>query len=319
MTSRRSFLVAGVLAALAIREARVQARSAKIGILGPVPMARSVYAPGIVQRLAELGYSDVEYRSSNGQPELYAKQARELIALKCELIFALGAELPARALQDARAPMPIVFLAIDYDPLEKGIVASLRKPDRNTTGVYVPQGGLVTKRMEIMREVVPKARAVLVLADIFSRDQLGAARHAADSARFRLIEVEFASQPYDYRSAFERGRKDGVEAFVSLASPVFSRDRRIISELLMEHRLPGIGSTVGQAEQGFLLSFGTNVAKASRRTAEVGVRILQGARPSEIPVEQADEFELAINAATARALGVRIPESVMARATRMIP
>jgi putative ABC transport system substrate-binding protein len=295
-----------------------QSYSAKIGILGPVPIARSVYAPGVVQRFAELGYRDVEYRASDGRPEAYRQQAQELISLKCDLIIALGAELPARVLQDARAPVAIVFLAVDYDPVEKGIVASLRRPDRNTTGVYVPQTGLVTKRVQVMREVLPGARGLLVFADVFSHDQLSAVRHAAEQARFRLTVIEFSRQPYDYAGAIETGRREGAEAFVALASPVFARDRTTLSTLFAKHRMPGIGSTIGQAESGFLLSFGSSVAKVSRRTADVAVRILKGTRPADIPVEQADEFELVINARTAKALALKIPESVLARATRIV-
>jgi putative ABC transport system substrate-binding protein len=137
MTTRRQFLLASALGAIAPACAFAQARPAKIGILGPVALSRSVWAGPLVERLAELGYRDgagmtLEYRSADGFADRYVKQARELIELKCDLIFAIGAELPARALQDARALMPVVFLAVDYDPVEKGIVASLRRPDRKT-------------------------------------------------------------------------------------------------------------------------------------------------------------------------------------------
>lgn len=163
--------------------------------------------------------------------------------------------------------MPLIFLAVNYDPLERGLVGSLRRPDRNTTGVYLPQNEMVAKRVEIMREILPVARRFLVLADAFSKHQIAAAT---------------------------------------------------LSALALKLRLPTIGVVAQQVAAGFLLSLNADAAKATRRVAEIGARILKGAKPADIPVEQADEFELVINAKTARSLGVKIPESVMARATRII-
>ena len=315
---RRDFLFAGALGAIAPASVFAQGRPVKIGMLGPSPLKQSIYAPGIVRRLAELGYQDVEYRSAEGSVDLYVKQARELIDLKCDLIFAVGTEAPARALQDARSPAPMVFLAVSYDPVDKGIVSNLRRPDRNTTGVYVPQDALVAKRVEIMREVLPSARRFLVFADVFSQDQIGAARKAAERVRFQLTVTEFSKRPYDYAGAFDAGRKAKAEAFMALASPVFAVERAALAGLLVKYRLPSVGTSVAQADEGFLLGFSANVAKVSQRVAELGVRILKGAKPADIPVEQADEFELAVNAKTAKALGIKIPESVFARATRIV-
>jgi putative tryptophan/tyrosine transport system substrate-binding protein len=318
MTTRRQVLLAGALGALDIPRLHAQTKQAKIGVLGARSMAESVYAGGIVRSFAELGYRNIEYRSADGFPERYPKLARELIGLKCALIVAFGPEQPARALQDARSPVPIVILAVDYDPVEKAIVPSLRSPDRNTTGVYLPQHQMVAKRLELMREVLPSAQRFLVIADVFSRDQLAAARSAAKATGIRLTVIEFPGQPYDYPAAFEAARKEKAEALIGLASPVFAGDASAISGLALKHRLPSIGSTTQQAAKGYLLSFSADVAKATRRVAAIGVRILSGSKPETIPVEQADEFELAVNAMTVRALGLKIPESVMARATRIV-
>jgi putative ABC transport system substrate-binding protein len=320
---RRDLLLAGALGAI-MPAAVAQARKAvRIGMLGPTARQRSVYVGALVQSLADLGYRDgagmtLEYRASEGIAERYPDQARELIELKCDLIYALGPEAPARALQDARSPAPIVFLAVDYDPLEKGIVASLRQPDRNTTGIYIPQAALVVKRMEILRELLPRARSFLVLADVFSKDQVRPVRAAAEAAGIRLTVIEFTDHPYDFASAFEAGRKAKVEGMIGLASPVFPQRREEIVALLAKHRLPAVGSNPLQVEAGYLLTLGPHIGKTTRRAAEIGARILKGAKPSEIPVEQADEFELTVNAKTAKMLGVKIPESIMARATRII-
>lgn len=123
---------------------------------------------------------------------------------------------------------------------------------------------------------------------------------------------------YDYIPAFDSGRKQTVQAHVALASPVFASDAAALAPLLVKYRLPGAGTTVSQAEAGFLLSYSVDVAKVSRRAADIADRVLKGAKPAQIPVEQADEFELAINARTARMLEVKIPESILARATKII-
>jgi putative ABC transport system substrate-binding protein len=320
--NRRRFLLAGTLGALGIADARAQSRPKRVGILSPRPLSESVLTPNIVKRLDELGYRQgagmvLEYRSADGHADRFPKLARELIDARCDVIFAVGPEQAARALRDARPTMPIVFYANDYDPLEKGIVKSLSRPEGNITGVYVPQNALVVKRFEFMRETVPTARRFLVLSDPFTRDQLSAARKVAQAMGLHITAVEFARQPYDYAAAFESGRQVKVDALMVLTSPAFAAHWAVWVDLTEKHRLPGIGTSVF-AQNGLLLGYGAHPTKGSRRTAELGARILNGTKPVDIPVEQDDEFELVINAKTARTLGLKIPESVMARATRIV-
>lgn len=314
---RRDFVLYGGVCAIAPVTVFAQGQSPKIGVLAARPAHQSTYAPGVLRRLAELGYRDIVYRSADGFADRYPRLARELITAKCDVIFALGNEQSARALQDARSPVPVVFLAA-YDPVERGIVASLRKPDRDTTGIYLPQNALIGKRVEIIREVLPAARRLLVFADPFSRDQIVVARNAAETARMQLTLVEFPRQPYDFAGAFEKGRKEQTEAFMVLSSPVFAANAATMAALALKYRHPSIGTVVQHAETGFLISFNADAAKVSRRAADIGISILKGMKPGNIPVEQADEFELLLNAKTAKALGVKIPESVMARATRIV-
>jgi ABC-type uncharacterized transport system substrate-binding protein len=323
MTTRRQFLLASVCGASGFARAAVQPRAAKIGMLSARPLAESFYAAGVVKRLAELGYGEsagslFEFRSADLNVDRYPKLARELVEQKCDVIFAIGPVHTARSLRDARSPAPVVFLAVDYDPLEKGIVTSLARPAGNVTGVYVPQAELAAKRMQIMREVVPAARRFLVFVDEYSMDQMGAVRKAAAAARVELTVIEFSKLPHDFPGAFEAGRKAHVEGLIGLSSPLFAENAAALSALLVKHRLPGAASSVPYVEAGFLISYGADVGKVPRRAAEIGVRILKGAKPPDIPVEQADEFDLAVNAKTAKALGVKIPESVLARATRIV-
>jgi putative tryptophan/tyrosine transport system substrate-binding protein len=174
------------------------------------------------------------------------------------------------------------------------------------------------KRMQIMLEVAAGVHRLLVFSDVYSVEQLTAVRKAADAARVDLTVIEHSKPPYDYEAAFDSGRKAGAQAFVGLASPVMAADAARLAALLLKYRLPGAASSVPHAQAGFLLSYGPDVTKVPRRAADIGDRVLKGIKPTAIPVEQADEFELAINGRTARTLAIRIPESILARATKII-
>lgn len=323
MTTRRRILLAGALAALDWRNTLAQARPAKIGMLSARPLAESPYAAGVMKRLQELGYlgqrsAALEFRSADGDVARYPRLARELAEAKCDLIFAIGPPQTALALRHAETRTPIVFLAVDYDPVERGVVSSLRNPGANVTGVYIPQSELAVKRMQIMLETTPGARRLLSFADLYCREQASAVRETAKASGVQVTVIEFSKPPYDYIQAFDSGRKQAVQAYVGLASPVFANDVPALASLLLKYRLPGAGTTVSQAEAGFLLSYGADVVKVTRRAADIADRVLKGAKPAGTPVEQADEFDLAINARTARTLDVKLPESVLARATRII-
>ena len=323
MTTRRHVLLGGAFGLIAPLRALAQARPARIGFLAPRPLRESFFAGPMVRRLAELGYRDgagmiLEYRSTDGVAGRFPKMARELIEAKCDLIFAIGPDTGVHALRDARTSIPVVFLAIDFDPLRSGVVKSLSRPEANITGVYVPQADLAAKRLDILREVLPSARRFLTFSDGYTGDQLSMLRKRADAAGVKLTVIEFDKQPYDFAGALATALKEKPEALVGLASPVFASNLSAISALLAQHRLPGAGTSGVYADRGFLFSYGPDVSKITRRVADLGVRILKGARPAEIPVEQAEEFELALNGKTARVLGLKIPESVMARATRII-
>lgn len=300
---------------------RAQGARAKIGVFAPSPFETSMYASAVVQSMTQLGYAEGAratylYRFAEGGFESFRKQAQELVAQNCDLFLALRSEPPARALQLLRPAAPILFLAIDYHPLASGVVTNLRSPDRNTTGVYVPQNALVFRRVEIMRALLPQAKRLMVFADAYSADQVEAARKAAAASHFHLTLVQFGSQPYEYNTYLQDRRGVDADAFMNLASPIFTRDRHLIREALLRLRLPGIGTNPLQAEAGYLVCLGSDIAKVSKRVAEVGVRLLAGTKAAAIPVEQAEDFELMINTTTARQLGVKLPDSVRSRAMR---
>ena len=322
MTTRRRFLLAGVVVVLSAGHAGAQTRPVRIGILAGLPRDNAIATPPIIRRLAELGYREgagmaLEYRhtaSIEGVPAL----ARELIDRKCDLIFAVVSAPIARAFRDARTTIPVVFIAAEYDPIEKGIITSLRRPGGNMTGVYTPLEGLMAKRVEIAQETIPGASRFLVLSDMHTGDQLAALRKAAAARRVQLTVVEYDKAPYDFSAAFEVGRRERVHGVLPMSSPEFAGRRKELAQLLVSQQLPAFSGTSMAGEPGSLVSYYIDFTKLARRAAEIGVQILKGAKPGDIPVEQSAEFELVVNLRTAKALGVKIPYSVMARATRLI-
>jgi putative ABC transport system substrate-binding protein len=288
--TRRHVLLAGALSALIARYAGAQASPVRIGILSPRSLHTSFMTPAVIQRLAALGYREgagaiLEYRSAEDQIERYPQLARELINARGDIIFAMGPEAAVTALRQARVTVPVVFYASEYDPVAAGIVKTLARPEGNFTGVYVPQNALVAKRLELMRETVPSVR--------------------------------HPEQPYDFAGAFEKGKKVQVDGFLMLSSPSFATHLGTCLALLEKYRLPAVGAIVF-AEKGLLLGYGPHATQGARRAAELGARILKGAKPADIPVEQDDNFELVINAKAAKMLGVKLPESVRARAVRIV-
>jgi putative ABC transport system substrate-binding protein len=308
-------------ATAAPRIALAQARPVRIGVLAA--RLPSFYLPAVLKRLGELGYVEgktiiVEYRSAQGVAGRFPPLARELIQAKCDLIFALGPEEAARAVIEAKADVPIVILAVDYDPVKAGIVSNLARPGGNVTGMFLSQPTLAAKRLQLMREMVPKAKRFLVLADPFTKEQVEAVRQAAEQLRVEIVVETFAALPYDLESAFVKGRAAGVDAVIPAASPVFADQRTSIAGLAMKHRLPSAGPSTQFAEAGFLFSYGVKPDKAFARAGDIAASILKGAKPGDIGVEQTNEFEFVVNLTTAKTLGIAIPPSIAVRADRAI-
>jgi putative ABC transport system substrate-binding protein len=272
--------------------------------------------------LAELGYREksgmlLEYRHS-AAPAGFPAQARELIAAKCDVIFALVSLEPALALRNARSQIPVVFIALDYDPVATGIVQTVRRPGGNMTGVYVPEDALIAKRLELAQEVLPKAKRFLALTDVYTKTQLAALQEAAAARQVQLTVFEYAQRPYDFAAGLEAGRREKVDALILFFSPEFTASRAELAAAFTRFRLPVIATGVMATAPGVLLTYSSNLPKLFRRAAEIGVQILKGAKTGEIPVQQPLEFDLVVNLKTANALGVKVPQAVMTRATRII-
>ena len=313
----------GVLALPRFAVAQQAERIYRLGSLNVVTLETQVYGIGFVQRLRELGFAEgrnlvIEFRTAHGRVERLPELAAELARLNCDVLLAPGSEATLAALKRASKDTPIVMVAIDYDPVATGHVASLARPGGRITGVSQLQSDLPAKRLELLKELLPRAKRIAVFSDINTAGQLKVAQAGAKRLGVELQVLEFKGAPYDYESAFAEALRIRTEALLPLTSGHFAAARRQIAELALKHRLPSMFTHSGWAEAGGLLSYGPNFSSDFRRAAEQVSMILKGAKPADMPVEQPATFELVINLKTAKALGIMIPPSIRIRADRMI-
>jgi putative tryptophan/tyrosine transport system substrate-binding protein len=223
-----------------------------------------------------------------------------------------------QAARDATATIPIV-MGFGFNPVEQGFVASLAHPGGNITGVlYAPEGQLASKRLELIKEAVPRATriAVLVTRESDSQTQLQAALKAAAVLRVTLVVVEVPDSDYD--RAFGTIMAERTDALFVSSSAILNRDRKQIIERAARYRLPAMYEWREQVEVGGLMSYGSSLVGLSRRVAAYVDKIFKGAKPGDLPVEQPTKFELVINLKTAKALGLTIPPTALARADEVI-
>ena len=260
----------------------------------------------------------IEFRAAEGKVDRLPDLAAELVRSKVDLIVASGSEATLQAVRKTTATIPIVMVAIDYDPIKAGYVAALARPGGNVTGVFFQQLELSGKRLEIGREAVPKATRVAILWDTFSANQLKGAETAAQALGLSLLGLELGFPPYDYDKVMQVAVRRGCEALFVPSSPLVYRDRVRIAEAALRKRLPAVFAHREHAEAGALISYGPNMSEMYRGAAVYVSRILKGANPADLPVEQPTKFELVINLKTAKALGLTIPPSLLARADQVI-
>jgi putative ABC transport system substrate-binding protein len=211
---------------------------------------------------------------------------------------------------------PVVFRAVDFDPLAKGYIASLSHPGGNLTGVVFEQPELNAKRLDLLTQAAPHITRIILLYDVASLDQRDAATSAASALGIPLQAIELHRPPYDYEQALAGTDGARGDALIKTSSP-FHRDAALV-EAALRHRLPGIGNLRGQAEAGFLMSYGPNISDMFRISADYVDKILKGAKPADLPVQQPAKFELIVNLKTAKALGLTLPLSLLGRADEVI-
>jgi putative ABC transport system substrate-binding protein len=271
--------------------------------------------------LRELGYVEgqsivIEARFADGKPERVPELVRELLALAPDVVVAAGPQL-LRAFKQATASVPIV-MSIVSDPVEEGLVASLARPGGNLTGQAFQNETLTTKRLELLKEAIPRLSRVAVLADLTFGDigykQAEAAARALQ-IRLQLLAVR---PPADLERALTSATTGRAEALLVLASPFLSAHRQTVVESAASRRLPATYESKDFVRVGGLMSYGPSFPDMHRRAATYVDRILKGAKPADLPVEQPTKFELVINLKTAKVLGLTIPPSLLGRADEVI-
>jgi putative ABC transport system substrate-binding protein len=325
MIDRRRFLLTSLAGALAApRSARAQppTKVPRVGFLGAVPRS----SPGLrafEERLSELGYVDgrniaIEFRTGAGNLDLLPGLAAELVRLDIDLLIAGGSEATARAARRVAGTRPIVIVAIDYDPIALGYIASLARPGGNITGVFLQQIELTRKRVELLREALPKVRRVGILWDASATDQFKAASDTARSLGLRVQSLELRSPLYDLAGAFTVAARDHAHAVLATTSPEIFRNRASVAQLATKNRLPTMFALREFAEAGGLMAYGPSLTSMYADAATLVDKILKGAKPADLPIEQPSKFELVINLKTAKALGLTIPATLLFQADEVI-
>lgn len=322
---RREFmgLLGGATAAWPVAARAQPAKMTTIGFLGAA--TASVWRPwtaAFVQRLSELGWVEgrtvaIEYRWAEGRPERYAEIAAEFVRLKVDVIVTVASAVPA--VKQATSVIPIVF-ALAIDPVRGGLVASMARPGGNVTRISNQGYDLAGKRLELLREVRPNLRRVAILANVGFPEsvlEMGEVEVAARALGLEIAKLEIR-RAEDIGPAFEANNGQADALYVVVDALVAANRTRIITFSLAA-RLPAIFNTGAYVvEAGGLMSYGPNFLELYRRTAEYVDRILRGTKPGDLPIQQPTKFDFVINLTTAKALGLTVPPTLLARADEVI-
>jgi ABC-type uncharacterized transport system substrate-binding protein len=331
---RRQFMImvgGGFLAAPLAAEAQSAGKVPRVGILSPAsasdagrnPSDLAVLFAAFREGLRELGYVEgrnitVESRWAEGNYDRLPGLAADLVRLRVDVIVTYGTPA-SQAAKRATATIPIVMAAI-IDPVASGLVPSIARPGGNVTGQSMMSPDLAEKLLEILKEIVPKISRVAVLHNPANPGNAPQVRHAQDAARALGIRLQLlgARGPSEIDSAFAAMANEQAGAAIVLVDAMLQNNRTRITELAARHRLPAVYGLNEYPEAGGLLAYGPNRLDMFRRAATYVDRILKGAKPGDLPVEQPNKFTLVINLKTAKALGLTIPPSLLLRADRVI-
>jgi putative ABC transport system substrate-binding protein len=322
---RREFILAlgGAAAAWPFAARAQQPGKPTIGFMGSTtPTVAAQWVGSFVQRLRELGWLEgrdvaIEYRWAEGRPERYAEIAAEFVRLKVDVILTHNTPTVLAAKQ-ATSVIPIVF-ATAGDPIGSGLVANLARPGGNVTGLSNQISDTGGKKLEFMREIVPSLRQVAILANVGNPAAVLDMVEAQASARKLGLGVTTSEiwRAEDIAPAFD-ALKGHADALYVCTDPLVNTHRIRVNILALAARLPTIHSLREYVEAGGLMSYGPNIPDLLRRAADFVDKILHGARPADIPVEQPTKFDLVVNLTTAKALGLTVPDKLLARADEVI-
>ena len=309
---------------LPLAHAQPQTKPPKLGVLRPgqLPPTHDPALDAFREGLRSLGWIEgqnltIEYRWGEGRPDRLPELAAELVRLNVNVI--LTATEPAiRAAKQATSTIPIVMAAAG-DPVATGLVVSLSRPGGNVTGLTNQGRDLEGKRLELVKEVLPRVTRVALIWDPANRTlvvRLRETQTAAQRLGLQLVALE-ARDPAGLKGAFDRAVKAGAGAVI-LTAPIASIHRNTLKELITQYRLPVIHDAREWMEAGGLMAYGASNADLFRRAATYVDKILKGAKPADLPIEQPIRFELVVNLKTAKALGLTIPQSILHRADQVI-
>jgi putative tryptophan/tyrosine transport system substrate-binding protein len=321
-----SILAVVIVAFVHPAEAQQPKKVHRIGYLSPSdPASDSSRFEAIRLALRDLGYIEgqniaSEYRYAEGKLDRLPDLAAELVRLKVDIIV-VGGDIPTRAAKKATKTIPIVIMGTGSDPVAAGLVESIARPGGNVTGITTLTRELGGKRLELLKEAVPKVARVTVLYDPTVPDSVLDVKEVLPVAARAL---KMTIQPWEVRgtddfekvfSAIGKQRPDGLYA---TAGPLMRPNRKRIVDFALKSRLPSMYTSITFVDAGGLISYGADQADSYRRVADYVDKILKGAKPADLPVEQPTKFELVINLKTAKQIGVAIPQSMLYRADKVI-
>lgn len=318
-------LVCGLLwAPLTAVEAQQPPKVPRIGFLSAAsPSSVSARYEAFRQGLRELGYVEgknivIESRYAEGRVDRLSGLAAELLRLKVDVIVSAGPAV-TRPTKEATSTIPIV-MAFDDDPVGSGFVASLARPGGNITGLATLAPEISGKHLELLKEIVPRLSRVAVIGDSSRAGNAQALREVELAAGAFGVQLQYLDVqcPKDFETAFRAANKRRADAVLVLASPVFAVHRTQLADLAMKHRVPAIYPASQYVEDGGLMTYGVSIIDLFRRAATYVDKILKGARPAELPVEQATRFELVINLKAAKQIGLTIPSTLLFQADKVI-
>jgi putative tryptophan/tyrosine transport system substrate-binding protein len=320
---RRAFitLLGGVAAAWPLG-AQAQQPAGKLPRIGSIQTFQNENSEAFSQGLREAGYVDgqnmlLETRLYQGTLDRINEFSRELVALKCSVIFAAN-PYAIRAVMKATSTIPIIGLDLESDPVASGWVKSIARPGGNFTGIFLDIPELGGKQIELLKEAVPMVARLAVLWDA----TIGAVQFSATEMAARPSGVTLESLPIrsveDIKDSIERAAREQVHGLVVLTSPLIFAERSRIADLALKTRLPTISPFNSFPKVGGLMAYGPNLASMFKRAASYVDRILSGVNPGELPIERPTKFELVINLKTASALGLNLPHSLLSRADELV-
>jgi len=329
---RRRFIgtcAGGLLAVPCIADAQLVGKLSRLGILlpGSPPPPSATRNPAIVafeDELRDRGWLEgrsilIERRYAEGHDERYPDLAAELVRLKVDVIVPTGGPAALKAARDATKTIPIVMVASSRDPIGEGLIKAFSRPEGNITGLTTASAEITGKQLELLKEAVPRLSRVGMLWDATTGPfrVIKELDMAARSLGVEMLPLEVRERA-DFEPVISNATKARVGGLIMVGSPMLVANRSDIADLLTKHRLPAIALWRSQADAGVLMAYGASITNIFRGAAIYVDKILKGANPADLPVEQPTKYDLVINMKTAKALGLAIPQSLLVRADEVI-